>query len=231
MKAYILAGGLGTRLYPYSLMVPKPLLAYGSKSIIEHVLDNATKDSLVDEVIIAISGREGLFRAVLGERYKGIKIRYHESDEPLGTAGQLLDAARQEQETFLCLYSDSIIDFSPKEAINAHRSAKAIATVFTYVMPVKLRYGVIDVADGKVKGWKEKPEVMERIAAGGFIFEPEFLKYIKGKKFGMNRAIIAAIEAGETVASFDVKGFVDLGSRDIYLAEAKKKALEYGDIP
>lgn len=231
MRAYILAGGLGTRLYPYSLIVPKPLLAYGNKSIIEHVLDGVAKEGMIDEAVIVTSGREGLFKALLGESYKGIRIRYHTAEEPLGTAGQLLDASHGEQETFLCLYSDSILKFSLKEAVSAHRSSSATATILTFLMPIKLRYGVIETVNGLVKSWDEKPRLSERVAVGGFIFEPEFLKYIRKKKYGMNDAINEAILAGERILAFDVQDFVDLGSKDVYLSEAKRKALEFGDIP
>lgn len=231
MRAYVLAGGLGTRLYPYSLILPKPLLSYGTRTIIEEVIERVTKEGLVDEVVVVVSGKEGLYRAVLGDNYKGVKIRYHASSEPLGTAGQLLDAAKGERGTFVCMYSDSIIDFKLRDALEAHRSSSSIATVLTYLMPMKLRYGVIEAEGGLVKRWVEKPEIRERVAVGGFIFEPRLLTYVRERKYGMNATINDAIKSGERVSLFDVNGFIDLGSKDVYLAEALRKAREYGEIP
>lgn len=230
MKAYVLAGGLGTRLYPYSLILPKPLLALGNKTILEHVLDWVSGHRF-DEIVIAVSGRLWAYKLVVGDKYNGIKVSYKSSEKPLGTAGQLKFAAGEEKETFFATYSDVIIKAKIDKAIEAHRREGSIATVFTANVKEKLKYGVVKEEGGLLKDWEEKPEISFKIVAGAFLFEPEFLKYIKEDKYGMNWSIMNAVKSGEKVLLYDVESFLDLGNVDDYINAAKQYAAAYGEIP
>ncbi len=230
MKAYILAGGLGTRLYPYSLLLPKPLLTLGSKTVIEHILDWITSYKF-DEIIIAISGRRWAYDVVLKDSYNGTRLRIKSSEKPLGTAGQLKWIAKGEQETFFVSYSDSIIKADLNDIIKRHKETSAIATVLTAKLKEKLRYGVIEEEKGVLKSWSEKPEVSYRVAAGAFVFEPQFLKYIPEQKYGMNNAVMNAINSKEKVLIYDVESFVDVGNIESYRKAAYEFAERFGDIP
>ncbi len=230
MKAYVLAGGLGTRLYPYSLILPKPLLTLGSKTVIEHILDWITCYKF-DEITIAISGRKWAYDLILKDTYNGIRLKIKSSDKPLGTAGQLKLVAGEERDTFFVSYSDSIIKADLKDAIKKHKENKAIATVLTAKLKEKLRYGVIDDEKGFLKRWSEKPEVSYRVAAGAFVFEPDFLKYILEEKYGMNNAVMNAINAGERVLVYDVESFIDVGNTNSYKKAAYEFAESFGEIP
>ncbi|MFP3304092.1 MAG: sugar phosphate nucleotidyltransferase [Nitrososphaeria archaeon] len=230
MRAYILAGGLGTRLYPYSLILPKPLLTLGSKTIIEHILDWLTSYNF-EEIIIAISGRKWAYDLVLKDSYKGTKLKINCSEKPLGTAGQLKWVAKDEHDTFFVSYSDSLIEANIDEVIKTHKKNSAMATVLTAKIKEKLRYGVIEEKKGLIKEWKEKPELHYRVAAGAFVFEPEFLKYIPDQKYGMNNAVMNAIKAKEKVLIYDVKSFVDVGNLSYYRKAAFEFAEKFGEIP
>lgn len=230
MKAYVLAGGLGTRLYPYSLILPKPLLTLGSKTIIEHILDWITSYKF-DEITIAISGRKWAYNLVLKDKYNGIKLNIKSSDKPLGTAGQLKWIAEKESDTFFVSYSDSIIKADLSDIIKKHKENKAIATVLTAKLTEKLRYGVIDDEKGFLKRWSEKPDVSYRVAAGAFVFEPEFLKYIPEQKYGMNNAVMNAVKAKERILVYDVESFIDVGNVISYKKAAYEFAESFGEIP
>jgi mannose-1-phosphate guanylyltransferase len=120
MKAIILAGGLGTRLQPYTFFIPKPMLPLGNKPLLEHIIEwLKNDDNGIDHIIICVSylhrSIEDYFED--GSRL-GIKIEYARSDRPLATAGQLLTAKKFIDDRFVCVYGDAIYEFSLKEMIN-----------------------------------------------------------------------------------------------------------------
>ena len=108
MKAIILAGGLGTRLHPYTNSLPKPMLPLGEKPILEYLIEWVKKNG-VKEIVLCVSYLrkkiEDYFQD--GKRF-GVKIEYAVSNKPLATAGQLKTAEKFIDDTFVCLYGDSI---------------------------------------------------------------------------------------------------------------------------
>ena len=232
LKAYILAGGLGTRLFPLTLTTPKPLLMLGQKTIIEHILDRLVNANFKEITIVALSSVSWMYRAVIGDNYMGAKIRYVEDSSPRGTAGQLKHAAAGERDTFFVFYSDSIVDADFNDAFEKHIKNRALATIFVFEHRDRISYGQIIVENGEVRGWKEKPEISVTAAAGAFIFEPRFLEYIpSGQKYGMNAAINEALRAGERVLAYSVRSFTDVGDRKKYLQAVRDELKRTGEIP
>ncbi|MCL4344515.1 MAG: nucleotidyltransferase family protein [Nitrososphaerota archaeon] len=231
MKAYILAGGLGSRLFPFTFAVPKPLLMLGQKTVIEHILDRLS-DANFEEFVIALSSRGWMYRASIGDNYRGIKVRYMESNAPLGTAGQLKHVAAREKEPFFVSYSDSIIDANFRDAITKHLKSHPLATIFVLGLESKIPYGQIVLAKGNVEEWREKPSVAITVAVGAFIFDPKFLSYIPaGQRYGMNVAVNNALKGGEKIVAYDAKNFIDVGSKKKYLEAVKKEVESLGEIP
>lgn len=233
MQAVILAGGLGTRLRPYTLFLPKPMLPLGEKPLLQHLIEWLKKND-VREVTICVSY---LHKAI--EEYfengkeLGVSINYARSSKPLGTAGQLKSAESRLKERFVCLYGDSIINFNLKDAIRFHEKKKAIATITLMEYKTNLKYGFIDLnAEGRVKAWREKPEVKGMINVGCYMMEKRFLKYIpKGKMYGMDIAFRTAMGAGEQIYGYTAKGtFIDIGDRKSYAASYEKFLNEMGKI-
>ena len=108
MKAVILAGGLGTRLQPYTMFVPKPMLPLGEKPLLEHTIRWAKKNGIKSFVLCT----SYLHRVIEdyfedGARF-GVNIEYSTVDKPLATAGQLKTAEEFIDDTFVCMYGDSI---------------------------------------------------------------------------------------------------------------------------
>src|SRR5215207_5674796 len=138
MKAIILAGGLGTRLQPYTFFIPKPMLPLGNKPLLEHIVDwlrNSTrrgpKEHRIDHIIICVSYLHRTIEDYFedGRRF-GLKIDYARADRPLATAGQLKTAEKfLEGETFVCLYGDSIYEFDIHKMIREHRKSKAFLSM------------------------------------------------------------------------------------------------------
>ena len=225
MKAVILAGGLGTRLQPYTTFVPKPMLPLGEKPLLEHLIDWLRKNGIKSTVLCVSYLRktiEDYFED--GERF-GMNIEYAVAGKPLATAGQLKTAEDFIDDSFVCVYGDSIFDFNLRNMINQHKKKRALITMSLYEYKTRLSYGVIDTTkNGKVIGWNEKPEISANINIGCYVMEPEVFGYIpKNKPYGMDDVIRKAISKKKLVSSFlTKKGFLDIGDKTSY-----KKAYQH----
>ncbi|HET7147444.1 MAG TPA: nucleotidyltransferase family protein [Candidatus Nitrosopolaris sp.] len=260
MKAVILAGGLGTRLQPYTFFIPKPMLPLGNKPLLEHIIDWVTSGSThgnnnsnsnhrgkIDHIILCVSY---LHRAIEdyfedGRRF-GIKIDYARSDRPLATAGQLKTAEKFLDETFVCVYGDAVYAFELDKMIREHKDSKAFISMALLSYKTNLRYGFIDINDGiegtgekqgekqrnRVISWREKPEVRGLINIGCYVMEPGFLKLVpKSSAFGMDDAVRKALEQNRLVNGFKIdSGFIDIGDKKSYLEAYKKYVKKLGKI-
>jgi len=231
--AVVLAGGLGTRLQPYTLLMPKPMLPLGDKPVLEHLIKWLISNSIREMVIcVGYLGRtvEDYFRDGCD---LGVKINYARTKTPMGTAGQLKSAEKLINGTFLCIYGDSIFDFKVDQMIDFHLKEKALATIALIPYKTNLKYGFIEIdEEGVVKNWREKPSVEGLINIGCYIMEPRFLDYIPhDKMFGMNLAFQRAIEAKERIYGYVSKGsFIDIGDRKSYIKVYKKYLKKLGEI-
>ncbi|WP_428326609.1 nucleotidyltransferase family protein [Nitrosopumilus sp.] len=219
MKAVILAGGLGTRLRPLTLKTPKPMLPLGKKPILEHLI-NWNKKNGVKSIVLCVSYRKEKIQDYFKDGKKfGVNIEYAVSKKPLATAGQLKTAEEFIDDTFVCVYGDSIFDFSLRNMIKQHKAKKAFTTMSLYEYKTNLEYGVINTSKtGKVTSWDEKPEIKANINIGCYVMEPGILKYIpKNKPYGMDGVIRKAMKNKKLVNSFITKkGFRDIGNNESY---------------
>ncbi|MGQ9719165.1 MAG: nucleotidyltransferase family protein [Nitrososphaerales archaeon] len=229
----VLAGGLGTRLHPYTLFMPKPMLPLGDKPVLEHLIEWLRNNGVSDIIIcVGYLGRtiEDYFKN--GKELK-VRIEYARTNAPMGTAGQLKSAASLIDGTFLCLYGDSIYDLGVKGMVRFHKDKKALATMALLPYKTTLKYGFIDIDEnGLVKRWKEKPSLEGLINIGCYIMEPSFLNYVpKSTKFGMNSAFEKAIGANERIFGYVSKGsFIDIGDKREYMEVYKKYLQKLGEI-
>ncbi len=219
MKAVILAGGLGTRLRPLTLKTPKPMLPLGKKPILEHLI-NWNKKNGVKSIVLCVSYRKEKIQKYFKDGKKfGVNIEYAVSKKPLATAGQLKTAEEFIDDTFVCIYGDSIFDFSLKNMIKQHVKKKSFATMSLYEYKTNLAYGVINTSKkGRVISWDEKPEIKANINIGCYVMEPDIFKYIpKNKPYGMDDLIKKALINKKLINSFVTKkGFLDIGNKESY---------------
>lgn len=226
MKAVILAGGLGTRLQPYTTFLPKPMLPLGEKPILEHLIEWTRKNG-VRSIVLCVSYLRKTIEDYFedGKRF-GVSIEYAISDKPLATAGQLKTAEKFIDDTFVCMYGDSIFDFSLRNMIKQHQQKKAFVTMSLYEYKTNLAYGVIETAkNGRVLSWNEKPEIKANINMGCYVMEPKVMDLIpKNKPYGMDDVIKKAMIRKKLINSFVTKkGFTDIGNKTTY----KKANQEY----
>jgi NDP-mannose synthase len=218
MKAVILAGGKGSRLAPYTKVIPKPLMPIGDMPILE-VLLNQIKRAGVDEVILSVGHMASLLRAFFQDgKQIGIHIRYSYEKIPLGTAGPLA-LVEGLDDTFLVLNGDVLTTLNFSELTKFHRESKALVTIATHDRNVKIDLGVLKLnGENEIVGYLEKPTYNYQVSMGVYVFEPAVLKYIPEQQyFDFPSLILRLIEAGERVVGFPFAGYwQDLGRPDDY---------------
>lgn len=218
MKAVILAGGKGTRLAPYTKVIPKPLMPIGDMPILE-VLLHQVKRAGVDEVILTVGHMAELLRAFFqnGERL-GVTVRYSYEQKPLGTAGpvRLVDGL---DETFFVMNGDVLATLDFSEMLAFHRQSKAVVTIAMYNRPIKIDLGVLQLGgENRITGYIEKPTFDYHVSMGIYIFEPEVVQYIpEGQYYDFPTLILNLISHGKKVVGFPFHGYwQDLGRPDDY---------------
>jgi NDP-sugar pyrophosphorylase family protein len=180
VKAAILAGGAGTRLYPITAYVPKALLPIGNRYVIEYIIQYL-KHNGIDEIVMLLSENEfELVRNQLGDggRY-GVKVEYSVA-ERVGTAGALGEARGLLGERFVVYYGDVLTEMSLKDMISFHIEKKAACTI-ALSTSVPIEYGVARVGDdGRISYFEEKPVLKEYpVSMGIHVLESEVLSYCK----------------------------------------------------
>ncbi|MFZ1077116.1 MAG: nucleotidyltransferase family protein [Nitrosotalea sp.] len=219
MKAVILAGGLGTRLQPYTTFLPKAMLPLGDKPLLEHLIE-WIKNNGVDSFVLCVSYLRRTIEDYFedGSRF-GVKIEYAVANRPLATAGQLKTAQEFIDDTFVCVYGDSIFEFSLKNMINYHKKKKSFVTMGLSEYKTKIPYGFIEMdKTSRVKTWQEKPEVKGNINIGCYVMEPGIFELIpEGKPYGMDLVIRSALAKKNRVNGYSIKnGFIDIGDKASY---------------
>ena len=221
MKAVILAGGLGTRLQPYTFFIPKPMLPLGNKPLLEYIIEWLRNAGDIRGIVLCVSYLHRTIEDYFedGGRF-GVEIEYARSERPLATAGQLKTAEKLLDEPFVCVYGDSIYEFNLHKMISQHKESKAFVSMALMPYNTKLKYGFIDLnGQDKVTDWREKPEITGMINIGCYIMQPEFLKIIpKSVSFGMDDAVRKALEQKKIIKGFKIdRGFCDIGDKKSYI--------------
>ncbi len=219
MKSVILTGGLGTRLQPYTTFMPKPMLPLGEKPLLEHLIEWNRKNG-IKSVVLCVS----YLRKTIQDYFEdggnfGVDIEYAASARPLATAGQLKTAEELLDEDFVCMYGDSVFDFSLRSMIKQHKKRRPFITMGLYEYKTNIQYGVIKTSrSGRVTGWNEKPEIKADINMGCYVMNPGVLSYIpKNRPYGMDSVVKKAVSQKRQVDSYTIKkGFVDIGDKASY---------------
>ena len=202
------------------------MLPLGKKPLLEHLIKWIKKNGVKD-IVLCVSYLHETIERYFGDGSKfGVNIQYAVSKKPLATAGQLKTAQRFIDDTFVCVYGDSLFNFTLRNMITDHKKKKSFITMSLYEHKTYIKYGVIDTkSNGKVLAWNEKPEIKSKINMGCYVMEPAILNFIpKNKKYGMDNVIKKAISKRKTVNSILVKnGFIDVGDKKTY----EKLRLQY----
>lgn len=218
MEAVILAGGKGTRLYPYTTDIPKPLVPVGDRPIVEILLRRLRKAG-VTRVHLAINHLAELIMEALGDgRSLGIDIRYSIESKPLGTVGPLT-LIDNLPEHFIVANGDVISDIDLNDLYTYHRKQSALLTVAVQKRTERVDYGVLASDDGgRVVSFTEKPAYDLFVSMGIYVFARDVLKFVpKGRPFGFDDLVLTLLERTAPVFSYPYDGFwLDIGRPDDY---------------
>jgi NDP-sugar pyrophosphorylase family protein len=219
MEAIILAGGRGTRLMPYTAVIPKPIVPVGDKAIMEIVIRQLATCG-VNRIIVAVNHLANLIMAYFGNGEGfGVHIDYSLEDQPLGTIGPL-KLIEDLPEQFLVMNGDILTDLNFKEFFNQHKKSKAIATIATYERNVKIDFGVLNYngETGKIYSFAEKPNHHYCVSMGVYAFSRNILKYVPEKKpYGFDQLMSDMIAKKEDVRAYPFSGYwLDIGRPDDY---------------
>ena len=213
MKAVIQCGGKGTRLRPYTMVLPKPLMPVGSRPVLELLLKWLRRND-AQEIYITTGYLGHLIQSFCGDgRQWGMTIRYTHEDEPLGTIGPLSLLRNELNSTFLVLNGDILTDLSLAAFTSYHRQQQALVTVATATRKTKMDFGVIEQGDGRITQFREKPIVSQLVSMGIYCMEPEILDYIpQGVPFGFDDLMLCLLARGLPTFTFAHNGlWMDIG--------------------
>lgn len=215
MKAIIMAGGKGTRLAPYTAVLPKPLMPLGDMPILELIL-RQLKHYGITEIILAVNHLSHIIRAFFenGERL-GIHISYTYEDHPLGTAGPLGAALDDLSEHFLLLNGDLLCNLDFGHFIAKHFEHKAQASIATYVREIKSDFGVLSIDENRnLIGYNEKPVYRHEVSMGLYVLSKKAVcNFISPNEYlDMPNLIQMLLNSGQNVYAYKASGlWLDIG--------------------
>lgn len=183
MKAVILAGGLGTRLRPFTQVIPKPLLPVGESSVLE-IQIRCLKKSGFKEIYIATNYKAKYIETFLGDgKEYGVKIFFSKETKPLGTVGPIGLLRDQLTEPFLLMNGDVLTTFNFKNAYKKILNLKTNLTVVTKEIITPFDFGYVTSQGKYITEIKEKPKLHHEILAGIYFLKPEIFNFIPRNKY------------------------------------------------
>ncbi len=223
MKAVVLAGGRGTRLAPYTHILPKPLMPIGEMPILE-VLLRQMKQAGIHDVVLTVGHLASLLRSYFGNGEQwDMCIDYSYESKPLGTAGPLALVPGLDG-TFLVTNGDVLTTLELSKLLEYHKFRGGIATIAVHKRQVRIDLGVVQWDGGdRVAGYIEKPTYDYTVSMGIYVFDARVLDYIpKNEYLDFPDLVLKLIAAGEKVMGYVFDGYwMDLGRPDDYAQAAE----------
>jgi NDP-sugar pyrophosphorylase family protein len=216
----ILAGGMGTRLRPYTVVLPKPLMPVGDYPILEVILRQLATDGF-RRVTMAVNHQAGLIQAFFGDGSRwGVAIDYSLEQTPLGTIAPLA-LIRDLPDTFLLMNGDVLTDLSYQSLVQAHQRNGRLFTISAAVRKDVIDYGVLDVhpETNQLTGFREKPSVEYLVSMGVYVLDRRILERIPhGRKFSFDDLMLDMLANGLDVHVEPYHGYwLDIGRPDDYM--------------
>lgn len=180
MKVIILAGGSGTRAYPYTEYLPKPMMPVGGRPILLRVMQIYARQGITD-FIVSVGYRKEVIEDYFDGRNLGWNVTLVDTGATTDTAGRIAGCRHLLDGTFMATYADGLSDVPLGRLLDFHRERKALVTITS--VPLRSQYGTIDVTEdeGRVKAFREKPILREHwINAGFFVMETEAFQHWQG---------------------------------------------------
>jgi mannose-1-phosphate guanylyltransferase len=227
-EAVVLAGGKGTRLEPFTHVLPKPLLPINERPILDVVLGCLARDGC-RRVTLAVGHLGHLIELYCGsgERWS-LQIEYFREEVPLGTVGALAEIQPRPSAPFVVMNGDVLCDISFTELLAAHRASGAELTIASFRRRLREELGILELDGGdRLVAYHEKPEHEYLVSTGIYVFEPTALGAIPCRPMDFPDLVQALLAEGRAVRSHLHEGYwLDLGRPDDF-ARANR---EFGQI-
>lgn len=215
----MMAGGFGTRLYPYTKILPKALIPVGETPIAERIMDRFHSFGC-KRFIMIVNHKKNMIKAYFNEIDKDYTIEFVDEDEPLGTGGGLSLLKGKVLSTFILTNCDILIDQDMSKVYKQHCSSNSLATMICSLKNFTIPYGVVNISDdGVIKSLDEKPTYSFFTNTGCYIVEPEVLNSIEdGISIGFPEVLTSCQKSGARIQVFPIseKSWHDMGQLDEY---------------
>ncbi len=221
-RAVILAGGEGTRLRPYTTVLPKPLMPIGDRPVLDIVV-RQLKANGIERITMATGYLAELIEAFFrdGANY-GVPIDYFREREPLGTVGALALIDGLASDHVMVMNGDVLTDMDYGALMRGHTQSGAAATIATKLRHIQISLGVLRFGDNgdptRLTGYDEKPEIDFTASMGVYCFAPRALSFIEpGERLDFPDLILRLIAAGEVVRAWPSDDYwLDIGRHEDY---------------
>ena len=227
LPVVIMAGGLGTRLYPYTKILPKPLIPVGEVPILEHII-NRFRGFGCEDFRLVVNYKKNMIKSYFNDLEKDYTVSYVDEDKPLGTGGGLCLLKGQMDSTFFLSNCDILLDADFGDIYEYHKAAGNVITMVCAFKHFTVPYGVIELGEnGEISQMREKPEMNFLTNTGIYVVEPEVIRDLEdGKKQGFTDIIDKYRAAGRRVGVYPVSenSWMDMGQ--IEELEAMRRKME-----
>ena len=219
MQAVILSGGLGTRLRPFTEVIPKPLLPIGEKAVLEIQIEHLKANGF-DHIFLATNYKSDYIENFFGNGDKyGVKLTISKEDKPLGTAGPVkLLQNKLNDEPFLVMNGDILTLLPYRNLYDFACTKETLLTIGTKDIYTPFQFGNIHTEGDFVTGIEEKPNIKTTILAGIYIFKPEILDLIPDNTmYNMDKLIMDMLTKDLPISHYPIKEYwLDIGQVDDY---------------
>ena len=216
-RAVILAGGKGTRLKPYTVTIPKPLVPIGDHTILEIIIRQLVHHGF-DHITLTVSHQAELIQAYFGkgERWK-IKIDYSFEEKPLSTMGPL-KLIKDLPENFLVMNGDILTNLSFSDFFDFHTKKQNLFTISTCFRELKSEYGVLEIDGNQLRGFQEKPTIKYDVSMGIYSVHKKVLDIIpKDQPYGFDHLMLDLIRKEKPASIYKFEGsWLDIGRPEDY---------------
>lgn len=179
LPVVIMAGGFGTRLYPYTKVLPKPLIPIGEIPIAEHIM-NRFHQFGVREFHLVVNHKKNMIKAYFNEIEKDYEVYYADENVPLGTAGGLYLLKDKIRSTFILSNCDILIEEDYEKMVDFHKKENNFITMICSVKNLQIPYGIVEISNtGEIEELKEKPVMSFFTNTGMYVAEPDVIQEMK----------------------------------------------------
>lgn len=216
--AVILAGGKGSRLRPYTVVLPKPLMPIGEYPILEVIIRQLVAQGFT-HITLAVNHQAELIAAFFGNGSKwGISINYSLEDQPLGTMGPL-KLIKGLPDNFLVMNGDILTDLHYKDFFETHVTKDALFSISSHLREEKIDYGVLQTKNNILTGFKEKPKNNYEVSMGIYMLSKKVLDYIPDNcPYGFDQLMLDLLSKQKNVFVNTYTGlWLDIGRPDDYI--------------